>query len=217
MRITLKKIWLAGLAATMACGPVFAAVTQINGAGATFPYPVYAKWAKAYQQNTGVRLNYQAIGSGGGIKQIENRTVDFGASDAPLKKSELDKYGLMQFPMVMGGVVPVVHVDTVKPGELKLDGKTFARIYLGQITNWDDPEIAELNPNLELPDQRITVVHRSDGSGTTWIFTSYLAKVSDAWANGPGQAKAVAWPVGIGGKGNQGVASYVNRINGAIG
>lgn len=217
MRITLKKIWLAGLAAAMACGPVFAAVTQINGAGATFPYPVYAKWAKAYQQNTGVRLNYQAIGSGGGIKQIENRTVDFGASDAPLKKSELDKYGLMQFPMVMGGVVPVVHVDTVKPGELKLDGKTFARIYLGQITNWDDPEIAELNPNLELPDQRITVVHRSDGSGTTWIFTSYLAKVSDAWANGPGQAKAVAWPVGIGGKGNQGVASYVNRINGAIG
>ncbi|WP_349256922.1 phosphate ABC transporter substrate-binding protein PstS [Salinisphaera sp.] len=212
-----SRTWVAAVAALSIWGPAHAAVDQITGAGATFPYPLYSKWAQAYRDKTGVRLNYQAIGSGGGIKQIEAKTVDFGASDAPLKKDELDKYGLIQFPMVMGGVVPVVHVEGIEPGQLRLDGETFAKIYMGKITQWNDPAIQKLNPDLDLPDQQITVVHRSDGSGTTWIFTSYLSKISDAWKNGPGHAKAVAWPTGVGGKGNQGVASYVERIDGSIG
>jgi phosphate transport system substrate-binding protein len=217
VRITFNKALLTGLAALAICGSASAAVSQINGAGATFPYPAYSKWASAYKDKTGVKLNYQAIGSGGGIKQIEARTVDFGASDAPLKAKELDKHGLMQFPMVMGGVVPVVNVKGIEPGKLKLDGPTFAKIYMGEITSWNDPAIQKLNPGMDLPDSKITVVHRSDGSGTTWIFTSYLSKISDQWKSKVGHAKAVAWPVGVGGKGNQGVASYVGRIKNSIG
>lgn len=216
MRINFNKTLLTGFAALALCGSA-AAVSQVNGAGATFPYPVYAKWAAAYKDKAGLQMNYQAIGSGGGIKQIKARTVDFGASDAPLKAEELDKHGLMQFPMVMGGVVPVVNVEGVEPGKLKLDGPTFARIFMGKITQWNDPAIQKLNPGINLPDSKITVVHRSDGSGTTWIFTSYLSKISDQWKSTVGHAKAVAWPVGVGGKGNQGVASYVGRIKNSIG
>ncbi|NNC23523.1 phosphate ABC transporter substrate-binding protein PstS [Salinisphaera sp. USBA-960] len=210
---------IAASAALLAGGAVTAnaKVDAIDGAGATFPYPVYSKWAQAYKDEKGVKLNYQAIGSGGGIKQIKAKTVDFGASDAPLKQKELEKAGLMQFPAVMGGVVPVVNAPGVAKGDLTLDGKTFAKIYLGKIKKWNAPAIQKLNPDVDLPDKKITVVHRSDGSGTTWIFTSYLSKVSDAWKNGPGHAKSVAWPAGVGGKGNQGVASYVNRIKGSIG
>jgi phosphate transport system substrate-binding protein len=198
-------------------GVAAAAVTGIAGAGATFPYPVYAKWAEAYAAKTGVKLNYQSIGSGGGIKQIVAKTVDFGASDAPLKPKELRKNSLMQFPTVMGGVVPVINVQGVKAGELKLSPEVLANIYLGKITQWDASPITALNPDVKLPAKAITVVHRSDGSGTTWIFTNYLSKVSPAWQKNVGNEKSVAWPVGVGGKGNEGVASYVSRIKGAIG
>ncbi len=189
----------------------------INGAGATFPYPVYGKWAWSYNKETGVRLNYQSIGSGGGIKQIKARTVDFGASDAPLKPAELDKFGLMQWPQIMGGVVPVVHLAGIKANQLKLSAENLADIYLGKITKWDDPRIAADNKGLSLPHQDITVVHRADGSGTTWIFTNYLTKVSGEWADKVGNAKSVAWPVGLGGKGNEGVAAFVRKVDGAIG
>jgi phosphate transport system substrate-binding protein len=198
-------------------GPAMADVTAIAGAGATFPYPVYAKWAEAYAAKTGVKLNYQSIGSGGGIKQIVAKTVDFGASDAPLKPAALKKDGLMQFPTVMGGVVPVVNIPSVKAGELKLSPTVLANIYLGKISKWNDPAIADLNPGMKLPATAITVVHRSDGSGTTWIFTNYLSKVSAEWKNEVGNEKSVAWPAGVGGKGNEGVASYVSRIKGSIG
>ena len=167
-----------------------AAPAQINGAGATFPYPVYAKWAEAYHQSTGVKLNYQAIGSGGGIKQIEAKTVDFGASDAPLEAEELDKHGMLQFPMIMGGVVPVVNVTGLGAGDLHLDGQVLADIFEGKIKRWDDAKIRALNPKLKLPKQDITVVHRSDGSGTTFIFTNYLTKVSKSWAESVGNDKA---------------------------
>jgi len=194
-----------------------AEVKDISGAGATFPYPVYAKWAEAYANKTGVKMNYQSIGSGGGIKQIKAKTVDFGASDAPLKPEELDEGGLMQFPMVMGGVVPVINIPGIKAGELKLSGDVLAQIFLGNIKNWDDKAIAALNKSVKLPNSAISVVHRSDGSGTTWIYTNYLAKVSKQWADQVGNDKAVAWPTGVGGKGNEGVASYVSRIKGSIG
>ena len=194
-----------------------AKVTDINGAGATFPYPVYAKWAETYAKQKGVKMNYQSIGSGGGIKQISAKTVDFGASDAPLTPEKLDEIGLMQFPMVMGGVVPVVNVPGIKAGELKLSADVLADIYLGKIKKWDDPAVTSINPGLNLPSKNITVVHRSDGSGTTWIFTNYLTKVSKSWADKVGNDKAVAWPTGVGGKGNEGVASYVSRIKGSIG
>jgi len=194
-----------------------AKVTNINGAGATFPYPVYAKWAEAYAKQEGVKLNYQSIGSGGGIKQISAKTVDFGASDAPLTPEKLDEIGLMQFPMVMGGVVPVVNIPGIKAGDLKLSSELVADIYLGKIKKWNDSAITALNPGVKLPSQNITVVHRSDGSGTTWIFTNYLTKVSKDWADKVGNDKAVAWPTGVGGKGNEGVASYVKRIKGSIG
>lgn len=194
-----------------------AAVTEISGAGATFPYPVYAKWAEAYNKSTGVKMNYQSIGSGGGIKQITQKTVDFGASDAPLTADELNKEGLLQFPMVMGGVVPVVNLPGIEAGQLKLSAAVLADIYLGKIEKWNDSAIASLNSGLSLPDKNITVVHRSDGSGTTWIFTNYLSKVSPAWKSSVGNDKAVSWPVGVGGKGNEGVASYVSRIKGSIG
>lgn len=189
----------------------------ISGAGATFPYPIYAKWAESYANKTGININYQSIGSGGGIKQIEAKTVDFGASDAPLKPAELSKNGLMQFPMIMGGVVPVINVQGIKPGELKLSGSVLADIYLGKIHKWNDKAIKDLNPGAKLPNKTITVVHRSDGSGTTWIFTNYLSKVSGEWKKKVGNEKSVAWPTGIGGKGNEGVASYVGQSKNSIG
>ncbi|OGG03179.1 MAG: phosphate ABC transporter substrate-binding protein PstS [Candidatus Glassbacteria bacterium RIFCSPLOWO2_12_FULL_58_11] len=190
---------------------------DITGAGATFPYPVYAKWAEAYKNETGTGMNYQSIGSGGGIKQIEASTVDFGASDKPLKPEELDKYGLVQFPTVMGGVVPVINLKGISAGGIKLTGPVLASIYLGEITNWNAPEIAKLNPGVKLPEDDITVVHRSDGSGTTFIFTNYLSKVSPTWQKKVGNDASVSWPAGVGGKGNEGVASYVQRIAGSIG
>jgi len=196
-----------------------ASAVDITGAGATFPYPVYAKWAEAYKAKTGVGMNYQSIGSGGGIKQIKAKTVDFGASDAPLKLEELEKEGLVQFPMVMGGVVPVVNIEGVKPGEMKLTAKALADIYLGKIKKWNDPAIVDLNKGLKLPDADITVVNRSDGSGTTFIFTNYLSKVSAEWKDKVGNAASVSWPAptGAGGKGNEGVASFVQRLKGSIG
>lgn len=203
------------VAALMTAGSVFA--TDITGAGATFPYPIYAKWAEAYKAKTGVGMNYQSIGSGGGIKQINAKTVDFGASDMPLKPEDLDKGGLMQFPAVMGGVVPVINVNGVDAGQLKLDGTVLADIYLGKITKWNDPAIVALNPGVKLADDTITVVHRSDGSGTTFIFTNYLSKVSGSWKTEVGEGTAVSWKVGTGGKGNEGVASYVQRIKNSIG
>jgi phosphate transport system substrate-binding protein len=190
---------------------------EITGAGATFPYPVYAKWAEAYKAKTGIGMNYQSIGSGGGIKQITAGTVQFGASDKPLKPEELSKAGLVQFPTVMGGVVPVVNLKGIGPGQIKLTGAVLAKIYMGEIAKWNAPEIAELNAGLTLPDKEITVVHRSDGSGTTFIYTNYLSKVSPQWKSKIGNDASVAWPVGVGGKGNEGVASYVQRIQGAIG
>lgn len=197
--------------------PAYAEVTQINGAGATFPYPIYAKWASAYEKATGVQLNYQSIGSGGGIKQIKKKTVDFGASDAPMKPADLDKYGMIQWPQIMGGVVPVINLPGIDSGKVRLDGETLADIFLGRISQWNDKRIAALNPGVNLPSQKITVVHRSDGSGTTFIFTNYLIKVSQGWKQEVGNAKAVSWPTGVGGKGNEGVASYVKRIKGSIG
>jgi len=195
----------------------FAQSKTINGAGASFPYPIYSQWAYKYGQTTGVQLNYQSIGSGGGIAQIKAKTVDFGASDAPLQVEELAQAGLLQFPMVMGGVVPVVNLKGLETGKLKLSGPVLADIYLGKITKWNDQAITAMNQGLKLPATEITVVHRADGSGTTWIFTNYLAKVSKEWQEKVGSDKSVAWPVGVGGKGNEGVASYVQQINGAIG
>jgi phosphate transport system substrate-binding protein len=189
----------------------------ISGAGATFPYPIYAKWAEAYKAKTGVAMNYQSIGSGGGIKQIQAKTVDFGASDMPLKPEDLDKSGLMQFPAVMGGVVPVVNVKGIAPGALKLDGATLARIYLGEIAKWNDPALKALNPGLDLPSQAIAPVYRSDGSGTTFLFTNYLSKVSPAWKTKVGSNTSVKFPSGLGGKGNEGVAALTGRTDGAIG
>ncbi len=213
----LKKTFVAGAAALgLVAGLAQAAVT-INGAGATFPYPIYAKWAEAYKTKSGMSLNYQSIGSGGGIKQIKAKTVDFGASDKPLSVEELNEGGLLQFPMVMGGVVPVVNLEGVKPGELKLSGEILADIYLGKITEWNDAAIAKLNPGVKLPQQKIGVVARSDGSGTTYIFTHYLSKVSPAFKEKIGNNTSVAWPAGVGGKGNEGVASYVQQLKGAIG
>jgi phosphate transport system substrate-binding protein len=190
---------------------------DISGAGATFPYPIYAKWAEAYKAKSGIGMNYQSIGSGGGIKQIKSKTVDFGASDMPLEPKDLDEAGLIQFPMVMGGVVPVVNVKGLQPGQLKLDGPTVADIYLGKIAKWNDPKIMALNPGVSLPDQAIAVVHRSDGSGTTFIFCDYLSKVSPEWKDKVGENTSVEWPVGLGGKGNEGVAALTGRTDGAIG
>jgi phosphate transport system substrate-binding protein len=189
---------------------------QVSGAGATFPAPLYAKWAEAQKAETGLALNYQAIGSGGGVKQIEAHTVAFGASDKPLKPEELDKAGLAQFPTVIGGVTPVVNVPGVAPGQLKLTGPLLADIFLGKVTRWNDPVLAAANPGLKLPNLPITVVHRSDGSGTSFLFTSYLAAVAPQWAK-VGASDSVAWPTGLGGKGNDGVAAYVKQTAGAIG
>ncbi|MDB5770299.1 MAG: Phosphate-binding protein PstS [Burkholderia sp.] len=199
----------------IACSSATAA--DITGAGATFPYPIYAKWAEAYKKATGTGMNYQSIGSGGGIKQIKAKTVDFGASDMPLKAEELDKEGLAQFPAIMGGVVPVVNLPGVAPGQLKLTGPVLADIYLGKITKWNAPQIAALNPGVKLPADDITVVHRADGSGTSFLFTDYLSKVSPDFKAKVGAGTAVKWPAGLGGKGNEGVAANVQRIKNSIG
>jgi phosphate transport system substrate-binding protein len=194
-----------------------AAADDISGAGATFPYPIYAKWADAYKKETGVGLNYQSIGSGGGIKQIQNKTVTFGASDMPLQPAELDKWSMVQFPTVIGGDIPVVNLEGIKSGDLKLDGDTLAKIFLGQITKWDDPAIKKLNPGVALPSQAIVVVHRSDGSGTTFIWTDYLSKVNAEWKSKVGANTSVEWPAGIGAKGNEGVANNVANTKGSMG
>jgi phosphate transport system substrate-binding protein len=212
-RASMSLVAAGALALTVA--PALAA--DISGAGATFPYPIYAKWADAYKKETGNGLNYQSIGSGGGIKQIQAKTVTFGATDMPLKGEQLEKDGLVQWPMVLGGVVPVVNVDGIKPGELVLDGPTLASIYLGEIKTWNDPAIVKLNAAAKLPAQPIVVVRRSDGSGTTFLWTDYLSKVSPAWKTKVGASTAVEWAVGIGAKGNEGVANNVAQTKGAIG
>ncbi|MDQ1834566.1 phosphate ABC transporter substrate-binding protein PstS [Massilia sp. CCM 9029] len=190
---------------------------DMTGAGATFPYPVYAKWAESYKKATGNGMNYQSVGSGAGIKQIKAKTVDFGASDKPLGVEELDAAGLMQFPAIMGGVVTIVNLDGIAPGAMKLTGPVIADIYLGKITKWNAPEIAALNPGVKLPADDITVVHRADGSGTTYLFTDYLSKVSPEFKTKVGADASVKWAVGVGGKGNDGVASTVQRVKGAVG
>jgi phosphate transport system substrate-binding protein len=209
-----KSLVAAGMLAAM-ISPALAA--DISGAGATFPYPIYAKWADAYKKETGIGLNYQSIGSGGGIKQIKAKTVTFGASDAPLTGKDLDESGLAQFPMVMGGIVPVVNIEGVKPGEIVLDGPTLAKIFMGDIKSWDDAAIKKLNPSLKLPSQAIAIVHRSDGSGTTYNFAYYLADVSADWKTKVGVNTSLQWPTGIGAKGNEGVANNVANTKGAIG
>jgi phosphate transport system substrate-binding protein len=190
---------------------------QITGAGSTFVYPVLSKWSAEYARQAKVQINYQSIGSGGGIAQIKAGTVDFGASDAPLKPADLQAAGLAQFPLVIGGVVPVVNLPGIKPGDLRLSGPVLADIFLGKIRQWNDPAIAALNSGIKLPEQRISVVHRSDGSGTTFNFVNYLSKISPTWKEKVGEGTSVAWPTGIGGKGNEGVAAYVERLKGAIG
>ncbi|HTO97472.1 MAG TPA: phosphate ABC transporter substrate-binding protein PstS [Myxococcales bacterium] len=194
-----------------------AVAAEITGAGASFPNPIYSKWADAYQKATGNRMNYQSIGSSGGIRQVRAKTVDFGASDAPLTKAELEKDGMIQFPTVFGGVVPVVNLPGVGPGQLKLTGPVLADIYSGKITKWNDKAIADLNPGVTLPGTDIGVVRRADGSGTTAIFTNYLAKVSTEWKDKIGEGTTVQWPVGLGGKGNEGVSAFVQRLPGSIG
>ena len=201
----------------LSCSIGLAHANDVTGAGASFIYPVMSKWSSDYKGATGKQVNYQSIGSGGGIAQIKAATVDFGSSDAPLKPEELAKYGLAQFPSVIGGVVPIINVAGIAPGALRLDGATLADIFLGRIGKWNDPAIAALNPGLALPDQKITVVHRSDGSGTTFNFVNYLSKVSPQWRQQVGEGTSVQWPAGIGGKGNEGVAAYVKQIKGGIG
>jgi phosphate transport system substrate-binding protein len=213
----LKRLLFAGAAVLGLTAGVVNADTTLNGAGATFPYPIYAKWAEAYKAKTGIGLNYQSIGSGGGIKQIKARTVDFGASDMPLEVKDLDAAGLMQFPMVMGGVVPVVNLKGIQAGTIKLTGPVLADIYLGKITTWNDAALQKINPHVKLPNEKITVVARADGSGTTFIFTHYLCQVSPEFKDKVGNSTSVQWPTGVSGKGNEGVASYVQRLNGAIG
>ena len=207
------------LVALLATVSVTVHAADITGAGATFPYPIYAKWAEAYKAKTKNGLNYQSIGSSGGIKQIKAKTVDFGASDAPVKFEDLQKDGLVQFPAIIGGVVPILNVDGIKPGQLKLTGDVLAQMFMGYIVNWNDKKIAALNPGVKLPDANITVVHRADGSGTTAIFTDYLAKVNADWKKVVGAGAAVKWPAAssIGGKGNEGVAANVSRVKNSIG
>ncbi|HEY2678102.1 MAG TPA: phosphate ABC transporter substrate-binding protein PstS [Steroidobacteraceae bacterium] len=211
---TLKRLLILGAAA---CLSMAAAAADISGAGATFPYPIYSKWADAYKKLSGVGLNYQSIGSGGGIKQIKAKTVTFGASDMPLKPDDLKASGLIQFPMIIGGVVPVVNIKGIAPGQLHLDGATIASIYLGDITQWNDAAIKKLNPKLALPGVAIAPVYRSDGSGTNFLFSDYLSKSSPKFQSGIGANTSVQWPVGIGAKGNEGVANMTTQTDGAIG
>src|SRR5208283_2796534 len=211
---------LVSLILSVACVLTFSvahAEDILTGAGATFPAPIYQAWAYDYNKATGIKLNYQPIGSGGGIRQITNRTVEFGASDAPLTTEELNKAGLLQFPAVMGGVVIVVHMPGIKPGELKLDADALCKIYLGDIKYWDDAKLKALNPQRTLPHTAINVVHRSDGSGTTAIFTTYLSETCPEWKTKVGAGTSVKWPVGIGGKGNEGVSNFVHQAPGSIG
>lgn len=217
MKSLFTKTLVAGAIALSTVTTAMAA--DITGAGATFPYPIYAKWAEAYKAKTGTGMNYQSIGSSGGIKQIKAKTVDFGASDAPVKFENLEKDGLVQFPAIIGGVVPVMNVEGIKPGQVKVTGEVLAQMFMGYIVNWNDKKIAALNPGVKLPDATITVVHRADGSGTTAIFTDYLAKVSADWKSVVGAGAAVKWPAAssVGGKGNEGVAANVNRIKNSIG
>jgi phosphate transport system substrate-binding protein len=214
---TLLKTVAAAALATMAMGTAFAA--DITGAGAAFPYPMYAKWAEAYKKETGIGLNYQSIGSSGGLKQIRAKTVTFGASDAPAKPEELERDGMVQFPAIIGGTVPVINLDGFKPGELRVTGPVLADMFLGTISKWNDPKLVALNPGKALPDASITVVHRADGSGTTYNWTDYLTVISKDWADKVGRGAAVKWPAAssVGGKGNEGVAANVNRVKGALG
>jgi phosphate transport system substrate-binding protein len=211
------KTLKAGLAVIALASIATAQAQDIVGAGATFPAPLYAKWAADYNKDTGIKVNYQSVGSGAGIKQIESKTVDFGASDMPLKDEDLKAKGLVQFPMVIGGVVPVVSIKGIAPGQLKLTGQVLGDIYLGKITMWDDKAIKALNPTLPLPSNPISVVRRADGSGTSFIFTNYLSKVNKEWKEKVGEGTAVNWPAGAGGKGNEGVAAFVMRLPNSIG
>ncbi len=213
-RVTVKRVLVI---AALAAFATIATAADISGAGATFPYPIYSKWADAYKQQTGIGLNYQSIGSGGGIKQIKAKTVTFGASDMPLKPEELQEAGLVQFPMIIGGVVPVINVRGLTPGQLVLDGATVAAIYMGEITKWDDARIKKLNPKLALPSTSVAPVYRSDGSGTNFLFSDYLSKASPKFQSSVGAATSVQWPVGIGAKGNEGVANMTHQTDGAIG
>jgi phosphate transport system substrate-binding protein len=216
MKNMFTKVLIGGAAMAFS---LHAAAQTITGAGATFPYPVYAKWAEAYKKETGASLNYQSIGSSGGLRQIRAKTVTFGASDAPVKGADLDKDGMVQFPAIIGGTIPVFNLDGFKPGEMRITGEVLAEMFMGWIVNWNDPKIAALNPGKKLPDQTITVVHRADGSGTTFNFTDYLTTVSKLWAEKVGTGAAVKWPAAssIGGKGNEGVAANVSRVKGAVG
>ncbi len=206
-----------GLLTTVAMAASSVMAQDVTGAGATFPAPIYAKWASDYNKATGVKINYQSVGSGAGIKQIDAKTVDFGATDMPLKDDDLAKKGQMQFPTVIGGVVPVINVQGIKPGELKLTGKLLGDIYLGKVTKWNDAAIKAVNPGLNLPDADIAPVRRADGSGTSFIFTNYLSKVNGEWKDKVGEGTAVNWPTGAGGKGNEGVAAFVTRLPNSIG
>jgi phosphate transport system substrate-binding protein len=212
-----KVVATLGAALAIAAAGGVALASDISGAGATFPAPIYAKWAEAYKAKTGIGLNYQSIGSGGGIKQIQAKTVAFGASDKPLKPDVLDASGLFQFPTVMGGVVPVLNIPGIKPGQVRLTGPLLADIFLGKVARWNDPRIASLNKGVPLPNLPITIVHRSDGSGTSFLFTSYLSMMSPEWQTKVGAGDSVQWPTGLGGKGNDGVAAFVKQTIGAIG
>jgi phosphate transport system substrate-binding protein len=216
--ITLKlhPLRSAVFAAALAVVP-YATAQDVTGAGASFPAPVYAKWADAYNKATGAKVNYQSIGSGGGIRQIKGKTVDFGASGAPLKDDELAKDGMVQFPTVIGGVVPVVNIKGITPGQIKMTGQVLGDIYLGKVTKWNDPALAALNPGVPLPDAAISVVRRADGSGTSFLFTNYLSKVNPEWQAKVGEGTAVNWPTGAGGKGNEGVSAFVQRLPNSIG
>ena len=217
--LTKRIISGVALAASSIVLSLSAHAADLTGAGATFPYPIYSKWAEAYKAATGIGLNYQSIGSGGGIKQIKAKTVDFGATDAPMKADEAEKEGLVQFPAVIGGVVAIANLNGVKPGDIKLSGDVLAKIFMGSITTWNDKQIKDLNPNVKLPDEYITVIHRADGSGTTFTFTEYLSKVSPEWKEKVGFGASVKWPAStsVGGKGNEGVAANVSRVKNSIG
>ena len=216
MKLSLTRVLVASLLSVAAISPAMAQ-QEATGAGASFPAPLYAKWAADYHKATGVKINYQSVGSGAGLRQIEAKTVDFGASDAPLKDEDLAKKGLVQFPTVIGGVVPVVNIPGINPGQLKLSGKVLGDIYLGKVTQWNDPAIAALNPGVKLPEAAIAPVRRADGSGTSFIFTNYLSKVNAEWKAKVGEGTAVNWPIGAGGKGNEGVAAFVGRLANSIG
>jgi phosphate transport system substrate-binding protein len=217
MKLSLKFSLISAVTVAAVALPTMSVAQDVTGAGASFPAPLYSKWAADYNRATGVKINYQSVGSGAGLRQIEAKTVDFGASDAPLKDDELAKKGLVQFPTVIGGVVPVVNIKGIAPGQLKLNGQVLGDIYLGKITNWTDPAIKALNPALSLPDAAISPVRRADGSGTSFIFTNYLSKVNAEWKTKVGEGTAVNWPVGAGGKGNEGVAAFVGRLPNSIG